>query len=97
MLASKVVIDGELVGNVFVYPFFQRQITSSELGEFKKQLIEMGVNEEDSEIALNATNKINEKEWEYFDINNEFSDEFNKILEKEKDDTSYYCFKKSIK
>ena len=48
-------------------------------------------------IDLFFKNNVDEKEWEYLDRNDKFSDEFNKILEKEKDDIGYYCFKKSIK
>lgn len=58
-------VDGEFVGSVFVYPFVLDNVTSSEMGEIKKQMMSGGMTAQDADSACEKLRKMWPRELEY--------------------------------
>ncbi len=64
-VAAKVVVDAEVSGMVFAYPFLMENCSTSELSEIKQKLVETGANKEDAERALTTIKRMSPKDIEY--------------------------------
>jgi len=58
-------IDGEYAGSVFAYPFVLDTVTTSEMAELKKQVMECGISEGDAQMACDKIRKMWPRELEY--------------------------------
>lgn len=57
--------EGEFAGSVFVYPFVLDSVTSAEMDQLKKQMIECGTTEADAASACERVKKMWPRELEY--------------------------------
>lgn len=65
VFACPIVLDGEFLGSVMVYPFISESSTASELDKIKSKLQEWGATKEDAAIAINKLKKISIVEMDY--------------------------------
>jgi two-component system response regulator HupR/HoxA len=64
-VAFPIWLEGEFAGSVFVYPFVLDSITSAEMVDLKKQIIECGVSESDAASACEKIKKMWPRELDY--------------------------------
>lgn len=64
-LASKILIDGDYVGSVFVYPFIFDSATTKDLEGIVKKMIECGGSKMDIDNALKNMQKMKQNDQEY--------------------------------
>jgi len=64
-VAYPIKVDGEFEGAVFVYPFVMDSVTSAEMEELKKQMIECGATPGDAADACERVKKMWPREMEY--------------------------------
>lgn len=64
-VCSKVVVDGQVLGNVVVYPFAMDSMTDEDKKEVVAQLVEAGASENDAEAAVNNLKRLKHAELEY--------------------------------
>ncbi|MBL6990142.1 MAG: sigma 54-interacting transcriptional regulator [Bacteriovoracaceae bacterium] len=66
-IASKIVIDGEMLGTVISYPFVHDSITQDEQTEITAKLIECGADKNDAKSAVEHLRKMNSYEMDYLE------------------------------
>ena len=64
-VAFPVKFDGDFTGAVFVYPFVLDTVTTAEMDELKKQMVECGSSESDAFAACEKIKKMWPREMEY--------------------------------
>lgn len=57
---SKVVVDGDFVGSVIVYPFFKDTVTSEDVEKLSHRLKELGISEADAATSVAKFKKLDE-------------------------------------
>ncbi|EQC52726.1 sigma 54-interacting transcriptional regulator [Bacteriovorax sp. DB6_IX] len=65
IIAAKIEVDGEHLGNVFAYPFVYDSFTEQEREELIKQLVESGANQADAEGAVSHLKALAPQEVDY--------------------------------
>jgi two-component system, NtrC family, response regulator HupR/HoxA len=61
--AHKVVVDGELQGAIFAYPYLKETCSSEDLENIVKKMSECGVSEADAKEAVSKMKKFSEKDF----------------------------------
>jgi two-component system response regulator HupR/HoxA len=61
--AHKVVVDGEIHGAIFGYPYFKETCTSEDLEKILSKMTECGVAEADARAAMSKVKKFSEKDF----------------------------------
>lgn len=63
--AYKVVIDGEVQGAIFAYPFVKETCTSADFDKIVKKMGECGVSESDAKAAVSKMKRFSDKDFEH--------------------------------
>lgn len=61
--AHKVVIDGEVLGAIFAYPYFKDSCTTEEVEQVVSKLVECGVSEIDARATASKVKRFSEKDF----------------------------------
>ncbi|HXH30941.1 MAG TPA: sigma 54-interacting transcriptional regulator [Bacteriovoracaceae bacterium] len=61
--SHKVVVDGEVHGAIFAYPFLKENCTSDDLNRIVNKMVECGVSEEDARSSVTKAKKFSEKDF----------------------------------
>ncbi len=61
--AQKVVVDGELHGAIFAYPYFKETCTSEDLEKVVHKMMECGVSEPDARLAVSKVKKFSDRDF----------------------------------
>lgn len=64
-VCSKLVVDGQVLGNVFVYPFVMDTTTDEDVKQVVAQLMEAGASENDAQTAVSHLKRLSNSELEY--------------------------------
>ncbi len=62
--AHKVVVDGDVHGSIFAYPYFKDTCTSEDVEKVVKKMSECGVSEQDARNAVSKMKKFSDKEFD---------------------------------
>ncbi len=61
--AHKVIVDGELQGAIFAYPYLKETCSSEDLEKIVHKMKECGVSEDDAKVAVSKMKKFSEKDF----------------------------------
>jgi two-component system response regulator HupR/HoxA len=61
--AHKVIVDGEIHGAIFAYPYFKETSTTEDLDKVVSKMVECGVSEADARLAVSKVKKFSEKDF----------------------------------
>lgn len=61
--AHKVVVDGELQGAIFAYPYFKDSCTTEEVEQVVQKMVECGVSEIDARATASKVKRFSEKDF----------------------------------
>jgi len=61
--AHKVIVDGDLHGAIFAYPYFKDTCSSDDVDKVLSKMRECGVSEEDARLAVSKMKKFSEKDF----------------------------------
>jgi two-component system, NtrC family, response regulator HupR/HoxA len=61
--AHKVLVDGEVMGAIFAYPYLKDTCTSEDVEKLVKKMVECGVTDEDSRHAVSKMKRFAEKDF----------------------------------
>lgn len=61
--AHKIVVDGEVYGAIFAYPYLKETSSSEDLDKIVKKMIECGINEADAKGAITKVKKFSDKDF----------------------------------